>query len=431
MSTLSKQKTAFTPYEIFVVAIIAFIQFTVILDFMVLSPLSAILLKEFDIDTAQFGLVVSAYAISAGVSGFFAAGFADKFDRKKLLMFFYTGFVIGTLLCAIAPNYEFLLFARIVTGIFGGVIGSISMAIVTDLFKLEVRGRVMGIVQTAFAVSQIMGIPVGLWLATNFGWNWPFWMIVGVSSAVGVVMMVYLKPVNAHLQFQRKQNPVVHLLSNLVKPDHLRGFAASIMLATGGYMLMPLGAAFSTHNLGISITILPLLYLITGLFSITFGPLSGFLSDKLGKLNVFIGGCLIALVMVGIFTQMETTPLWLAIVVNVILFAGLTARMVAASALISAVPAPQDRGAFMGINNSLQQFSGGISAGIAGVIVVKEPSGWLSNYEILGYVVMVSLVGTIVLMYFVNRMVNKRISSPPTPLEKGVKEAEAAFVTES
>ncbi|MBY0425715.1 MAG: MFS transporter, partial [Cytophagales bacterium] len=148
------QKKGFTSYEIFVIAIIAFIQFTVILDFMVLSPLGAILLKELNISTAQFSVVVSAYAFSAGASGLLAAGFADKFDRKKLLLFFYSGFVGGTALCAIAPNYEFLLIARIVTGIFGGVIGSISFAIITDLFKMEFRGRVMGFVQTAFAASQ-------------------------------------------------------------------------------------------------------------------------------------------------------------------------------------------------------------------------------------------------------------------------------------
>ena len=133
----------FTRYQVFIIAILAILQFSIILDFMVLSPLGALLIEKLHIKTSQFGLVVSVYAFSAGASGLLAAGFADKFDRKKFLLFFYTGFLIGTFLCAIAPNYHFLLIARIVTGLFGGVIGSVSFAIISDLFKMEVRGRVM------------------------------------------------------------------------------------------------------------------------------------------------------------------------------------------------------------------------------------------------------------------------------------------------
>ncbi|MBK5279160.1 MAG: MFS transporter, partial [Bacteroidia bacterium] len=146
----------FTRYQVFVIAILAILQFTIVLDFMVLSPLGALLLIELSITTVQFGWVVSSYAFSAGASGLLAAGFADRFDRKKILLFFYVGFILGTFLCGIAPDYNFLLVARIITGIFGGVVGSVSFAIITDLFKLEVRGRVMGFVQMAFAASQVM-----------------------------------------------------------------------------------------------------------------------------------------------------------------------------------------------------------------------------------------------------------------------------------
>src|SRR5581483_7083709 len=153
MSKTKNPKPAFTGYEVFIVTILAILQFTIILDFMVISPLSAILMPQLHVKPAQFGLVVSAYAFSAGISSLLAAGFADKFDRKKLLLFFYAGFLVGTALCGMATDYHFLLIARIVTGLFGGVIGSISMAIVTDLFRLEVRGRVMGFIQMAFGAS--------------------------------------------------------------------------------------------------------------------------------------------------------------------------------------------------------------------------------------------------------------------------------------
>ncbi len=208
--TTPKEKI-FTPYQVLIIALLAILQFTIILDFMVLSPLGAILIPTLKITPAQFGLVVSAYAFSAGASGLLAAGFADKFDRKKFLLFFYVGFLVGTLLCAIAPTYQLLLAARIVTGIFGGVIGSVTFAIITDLFKLEVRGRVMGFVQIAFGASQVLGLPIGLLLANRFEWHAPFWMIVIFGTLLGVIIVIYMKPITQHLASTKEQNAFKHL----------------------------------------------------------------------------------------------------------------------------------------------------------------------------------------------------------------------------
>lgn len=400
--------TKFTKYQIFIIAILTILQFTLILDFMVLSPLGAILMKELSLQPKQFGLVVSAYAFSAGASGLLAAGFADRFDRKKLLLFFYVGFVFGTTLCAIADSYEFLLIARIVTGIFGGVIGSISFAIISDLFKLELRGRVMGFVQMAFSASQILGLPIGLYLANAFGWHSPFWMIVGFSIIVGIAIVVYMQPITEHLKVQNDRNPFEHLWKTLSKPDYLRAFLATILLATGGFMLMPFGSAFSINNLKIDINDLPMLYLVTGIFTITFGPLSGKLSDKLGKYKVFFVGSIITVIMVLIYTNLGQTPLWLVVVVNVLMFAGITARMISASSLMTAVPQMQDRGAFMSINSSIQQISGGVAAALAGVIVSEGSDGTMQNYPFLGIVVVASMLITIGMMYILNRQIQKK-----------------------
>lgn len=410
MTNKTTSSTTFTKYQIFIIAILAILQFTLILDFMVLSPLGAILLKELSIKPAQFGLVVSAYAFSAGASGLLAAGFADRFDRKKLLLFFYVGFIFGTTLCALATTYEFLLIARIVTGIFGGVIGSISFAIISDLFKLEQRGRVMGFVQMAFAASQILGLPIGLLLANEFGWHSPFWMIAGFSVIVGVSIVIYMKPVIEHLKYKTDRNPFQHLWKTISYPDYLKAFVATILLATGGFMLMPFGSAFGINNLKISVEDLPILYGATGIFSIVFGPLSGKLSDKIGKFKVFIIGSVITVIMVLIYTNLSVTPLWLVIVINVIMFAGITARMISASALMTAIPKPQDRGAFMSINSSIQQISGGAAAALAGVIVSQASDGTMKNYPLLGGVVAASMLITIGMIYILNKQIQANIS---------------------
>jgi predicted MFS family arabinose efflux permease len=184
------KEKVFTKYQVFIIALLAILQFTVVLDFIVLSPLGAQLMHVLHLTTSQFGMAVSVYAFSAGISGILAAGFADKFDRKKLLIFFYTGFITGTFLCGIAPDYSFLLVARIITGLFGGVLASISFAIITDLFRLQVRGRVMGYVQMAFASSQVMGVPVSLYFANRTGWHAPFLLITGVSI-VELLIILY------------------------------------------------------------------------------------------------------------------------------------------------------------------------------------------------------------------------------------------------
>lgn len=397
----------FTPYQTIIIALLAILQFIIILDFMVLSPLGAILIPTLKITPAQFGLVVSAYAFSAGASGLLAAGFADKFDRKKFLLFFYGGFLIGTLLCAIAPSYELLLAARIVTGIFGGVIGSVSFAIITDLFKLEVRGRVMGFVQIAFGASQVLGLPIGLMLANRFEWHAPFWMIVIFGTLLGIVMIVYMKPVTQHLTVTEKQNPFRHLTSNLSNSLYVRAFLSTILLATGGFMLMPFGSAFSTNNLGLTMAQLPYLYLVTGIFGIAMGPLIGKLSDTMGKFQLFAIGSVVSIIMVAIYTRLGITPLWICIVLNVILFAGINARMISSSALISAIPSLPDRGAFMSINASIQQISGGVASFTAGLIVIQAPSGLLERYDILGYVVISSMLIATAMIYWLDNYVKK------------------------
>jgi predicted MFS family arabinose efflux permease len=408
METTFKKAAAFTPYQVSVIAILAILQFTIILDFMVLSPLGEMLLQELHISTSQFGLVVSAYAFSAGASGLLAAGFADKFDRKKLLLFFYTGFIVGTILCAIAPNYHLLLIARIITGIFGGVISSISFAIISDLFTLDQRGRVMGFVQSAFAASQILGLPIGLLLANHFGWHAPFWMIAGFGIFLGIFMAMKLKPVTKHLEIKTDRNAFQHMLKTVSNKYYLRAFLATIFLSTGGFMLMPFGTAFGIHNLGLTRAQLPVLYGVTGVFSMAFGPLIGKLSDKIGKYKVFVMGSILSMIMVGIYTSLGITPLWIVISINVVLFVGISSRMISASALMTAIPEPQDRGAFMSINSSVQQVSGGVAAAIAGLIVVQHSSGKMEHYSTLGFVVIGSMMLAIFLVYLVNKHIEKR-----------------------
>jgi len=412
-----KPQRGFSRYESFLVAILAFVQFTIILDFIIMSPLGAILMPALNITAAQFGVAVSAYAFSAGVSGVLAAGFADRFDRKHLLLFFYVGFAIGTTLCALAPNYHLLLVGRIVTGLFGGVVGSIVLAIITDLFPLHARGRVMGFVQTAFAASQVLGIPIGLFLANRWSWHVAFGAIVGLAMAVIAAVLFLMRPVNDHLRLKQDRNAFAHLIGTVSEPSYALAFGVTTLLATGGYMLMPFGSAYTVHNLGIDIEHLPTIYLVSGLFSIFIGPLVGRASDAFGKFRTFLFGTAMSIVMVLIYTHLGQVTLTVAIIVNVLMFVGIFSRMIPSQALISAIPAPHQRGSFSAISASLQQLSGGLGSVFAAAVIAQNADGSLRHFDRLGYIVVGTAVVALTAMYFVQKQVTAKMdeTDPITP----------------
>ena len=404
-------KVPFTGYQKFVIFLLAIMQFTVILDFMVMSPLGDILMKSMDIVPAQFGIAVSAYAISAGISGLLTAGFADRYDRKKLLLFFYAGFILGTIFCGIAHTYSLLVAARVITGLFGGVIGSLSMAIVTDLFDIHHRGRVMGYVQMGLGGSQVLGIPISLYIANEWGWQSPFIMVAILSALVAVMIIAKLHPVTKHLELQQDRNVIQHLLHTLTKKEYRVGFLATGLLSLGGFMMMPFGTAFAVNNLGLSDEQLPQLFMVAGVATLVVMPLVGKISDKIDKFKIFAAASIWMVMVIIAYTNLSVTPLWQVMIFNILMMMGIMSRFVPAGALTSAIPDMADRGAFMSVNTSLSQIAGGIAAAIGGMIVVqKSKTSPLEHYDTLGYVVSAVCLITIFLVYRVYVMVEHKLN---------------------
>ncbi|HXC03277.1 MAG TPA: MFS transporter [Bacteroidia bacterium] len=407
-----KQKAVripFTGYQKLVIFILAVTQFTVILDFMVMSPMGDILMKSMSLQPSHFAFAVSIYALSAGISGLLTAGFADRYDRKKLLLFFYSGFIAGTILCGIATSYPLLVGARLITGLFGGVIGSISMAIITDLFSLDHRGRVMGFVQMGFGASQVLGVPIGLFLANAWGWHAPFLLIAGLALIIVLLIAYKLQPLTKHLALQQDKSVLAHLWHTLSKKNYRIGFTASALLSVGGFMMMPFGSAFAINNLHVTQAQLPYIFMVAGVSSLVFMPLVGRLSDRIDKFKIFLAGSVWMMIVVTIYTNLSVCPLWGVILFNIVLMAGIMSRMIPSSALTSAVPDMADRGAYMSINASFQQISGGVAAIIAGMIVVqKDKYSPLEHYNILGFVIIGISIVAAFLIYRVSEMVKRK-----------------------
>ena len=403
-------KIPFTGYQKFVIFILAITQFSVILDFMVMSPLGDMLMKSMAMKPAQFGIAVSGYAFSAGLSGLLTAGYADKFDRKKLLLFFYAGFIGGTFFCSLATSFPILLIARIVTGLFGGVIGSISMAIIADLFDIHHRGRVMGFIQLGFGASQVLGIPFSLYLANHWGWRMPFLFVVVLAAFVLVFIFFKLKPVTAHLSMQTERSAFAHLLGTFSKRNYRIGFLATALLSIGGFMMMPFGSAFAVNNLKLSTEQLPALFMVSGLASLVIMPLIGRIADKVDKFTLFAAASIWTVIIVVFYTNLSASPLLLVMMFNILMMMGILARMVPATALTTGIPEMADRGAFMSINASLQQIAGGAAAAFAGLIVQqKDKTSPLEHYDTVGYIMVGISLLSIWLMYRVSVMVKQKL----------------------
>ncbi|HTN35800.1 MAG TPA: MFS transporter [Arachidicoccus sp.] len=396
------KKSSFTKYQAFLITALAMMQFTIMMDFMIISPLGAHLSRVLHITSAQFGLVVSAYAFSAGISGLITALFADKYDRKQLLLFFYIGFIAGTIFCGMANSYPLLLISRIVTGIFGGVIAAIIYTIITDSFSYSVRGRAVSFVQMAFSVSQVMGIPLGLFLTDRFNWQVPFRVIAAVSIILLLIIIKWMIPVPKTASKSNGES-LKQFIKVLRSKAYQPAYFISAILAIGGFLLMPYASIYLINNVGIKESQLPLIYMAAGGCTVIATPLLGILSDKIGKYKIFIAGSLMVIMMIAIYTNLPPSTLITVIIVSCLLYIGVASRMISGMSVITAVPLQQQRGAFMSINASVQQLAGAIASLCGGLITYQKLNGELVNFNILGDLIILLVIASFMLMYRIDR----------------------------
>lgn len=366
--------------------ILAAVNFTHIMDFMIMMPLGPQLMNLLHINPQQFGLAVSAYAITAGCSSFVSAFFVDRFDRKKVLLFAYIGFVAGTFSCAIAPNYELLVAARVLAGLFGGMIGAQVLAIVADTFAYERRARAMGILMTSFSLASVAGVPVGLWLAAKFSWHIPFAAIGSLGVVVALLIGLFVPPVNTHIAESRPAGNPFRVLTNIFQtPNQMKALTLSIVLMMGHFVIIPFIAPSLVGNVGYSEHNIFLIYLVGGALTIFTSPLVGKIADQRGKYPVFVVFALLSLIPVWLITNLWPMPLWSVLTISGLFFIVVNGRMIPMQAIVSGVVTPQQRGGFMSINSSMQQLATGLAAMIGGAIVQKTADGHIEHYGLVGY----------------------------------------------
>lgn len=385
-ATSRSSALSFTSEERKLLFILAAIQFCNIVDFMVMMPLGPQLMRLFSITPHHFGMLVSSYNLSAGVSGFLASFFIDHFDRKKALIFFVVGFSIGTLFCALAPRFEILLIARAATGIFGGVLGSLCFAIVGDAIHPSRRGQGTGTLMASFSLASILGVPLSLYFANKFNWHAPFLMIGVLGLVITFVVFKMMRPMREHLNQVKEINPIDDLKYIISHPALVLGLVMTSFLVLGQFTVIPYLSQSLVANAGMLESQLPLIYLVGGAFTIFTSPAIGRFCDRYGNYQIFFIFILISLLPIYIVTNLGPVPLYVNLMIAVCFFVCTGGRMIPAMSILNSMVPPQRRGSFMSLVNACQQLSSAAAALIAGNIVVQGETGRFENYHIVGYI---------------------------------------------
>ncbi len=366
---------------------LAAVQFTSIVDFMVVMPLGSQLMDRLHIDPTQFGLVVSAYTVSAGLAGLVASSLVDRFERKRAFLTLYVGFLVGTLLCGLAPNYGTLLAARLFTGAFGGILGGMALAIIGDVFPEHKRGRATGTLMTAFAMASVLGVPVGLDLGTRFGWHAPFLILAVVGLPVFFIAARALPTLDDHLGRRPNLHPMRSLIETFSETNHLRAFALISTLMIGGFSVFPFMSPYLNFNVGLSELDLRWVYVGGGALTFVTTPFVGKLADRHGKLRIYrIVAPLSAILVLGV-THLPPVPLMVAVLMVATFMASNAARMTPAMAMVTSSVEPHRRGGFLSANAAVQHLAAALGSAIGGFIVDRATDeSPLSGFSTVGWV---------------------------------------------
>jgi predicted MFS family arabinose efflux permease len=373
------------PHELLLLVTLATVQFTHVVDFMVIMPLGPQFMRLFDVGPREFGLLISSYTFAAAVSGFVAAFWIDRFDRKRALLALYAGFIVATALCGLAPSYAWLVATRVGAGLFGGVMSGLVFAIIADLVPYARRARATALVATSFSLAAVAGVPLALWLAARWGWRTPFLVLACFSLLVALCAARLMPPLSAHLSGARRRRPLEQLRAIFGERNHVRAFAFMIALVFGGFSVIPFIAPTMVANVGMAESELPLMYFCGGLATLVTAQVIGFLADRYGKHRVFIIVALLSIAPLLIITHLPRLPLAAAVAWSVLFFVLVTGRFGPAMALVSSSAEPRLRGSFMSFNASVQMVGSGLASLCAGLIVSRAPDGALLHFGAVGW----------------------------------------------
>lgn len=384
----------FTSKEKILLGMLAGAKFTHIMDFMVLMPLGPQLMRTFELNTQQFGFLVSSYTFSAGVTVLLSAFFIDRLNRKKALVVAYAGFLVGTLACGLADSYVLLMLARMLTGVFGGLLNALVLSIIGDVFSLEKRASAMGVVMAAFSAAAALGVPFGIFIAAQWQWNWPFLLLAALSLPILIGIIYYVPDMSVKEEEVEegaaKPHPFDVLRRIFANVNQMRALAMTLLLVLGQFLLIPYIAPFMVGNIGFSEMQLVYIYLVGGALTLFTGPMIGRMADKYGHKNIFLIFAALSMAPLLLLTHLPAVGIPIALVVTSLFFILISGRIIPSTTMVVSSVERKFRAGFMSINTAMQQLAAGLAAVISGSIVVDIATDnpevdAIGQYEYVGY----------------------------------------------
>lgn len=399
--------------ERYLLLTLASIQFSHVLDFMIMMPLGPVLIAEFGITTHEFGLLVASYSFAAALSGLFAATFVDRFERKRLLLAMFTLFGLATLACGLAPGYAALLIARCLAGAFGGVMGALIQTVVGDVIPFARRASASGVVSAAFSISTVAGVPLSLWLADYFQWRAPFIFIAVLVVLFLMIGLRVLPELRRHIGAEKQKHPFAAMFAVLRDPNHLRALLFSALVIFSGFTVIPYITLYAVGNVGIAQQDIPYIYLFGGMATLLTARRIGRWADAHGKVKIYRQVATAALLPLLVVTHIGAVPLWLWLVCTTVFFVLVSGRMIPAMAIITSSVQPKLRGTFMSLNATTQSLAMALATTLAGFIITQDASGEIVDYGMVGDVAMAA---NVLAIWFVSRitMHEQRVATPAT-----------------
>lgn len=376
--------------------------FTHIMDSMIMMPLGDVFMKEFSLSPQQFSFLIGAYAIGAFISNLSGIFILDLFDRRKALLFVYSGFLIGTFVCGLCNSYETLVLVRFLTGIFGGLNGALVFSIVSDIFAYKERGKAMGIVMGGFSAAAALGVPLGLFFSYNYSWSYAFYFIALFGLPVLLTILFVFPPIVKHMQGEMKFTKLERVKFIIQDRNQVNGLLFGCILIFGHMIIIPFIAPYMLRNIGFTESQLILMYLIGGSLTVFTSPFFGKLVDRFGALRFYTIILFVSFIPTLWVTHMVTTSVYVALLATSLFFVFGSGRVIAPQAMISGVISSETRGSFMSFKAAIQQLAIFLASLISGSIVKEAADGTFINYNYVGYVAVAALLCT---FFFAGKLV--------------------------
>jgi predicted MFS family arabinose efflux permease len=380
---------------------LAGIQFSHVLDFMIMMPLGPILMRDLGISTHEFGLLVASYSFSAAFSGLLAATFVDRFERKSLLLATFALFGLATLACGLAPGYVTLMIARGLAGAFGGVLGALVQTIVGDAIPFSRRAKASGIVSAAFSFSTVAGVPLSLWLASYFQWRAPFIFIVVLTAIFMMIAWRVLPELRHHLSQEKLTHPFSAMFAVMRDANHWHAMGLSAMIIFSGFTVIPYLTVYAVNNILISQHDIAYIYLAGGAATLVTARFIGHWADVSGKVKVYRLVAFASMVPLLAVTHIQSASMAVWIVFTTLFFVLVSGRFIPAMAIISSAAQPKLRGTFMSLNATVQSLAMGLAASLSGFMITQQSGGHVDGYQNVGYV---AIVANLLAIWYVSRI---------------------------